>query len=75
MTPATLARIGTLMYGEDFAPRLAIDVGSSARNIRRYVRGDRRVPAWMPGRIEVAATRRVKELSAMVEELQAESGI
>lgn len=44
MTPATLNRVGTALYGPFWQSQLARDLGVNDRTLRRWVAGDMQIP-------------------------------
>ena len=44
-----LHRAGQAVYGEDWQSPMARDLGITGRHLRRWVAGERPVPAWVDG--------------------------
>jgi plasmid maintenance system antidote protein VapI len=52
MTPSDLAAVGQALYGPRWQTDLAADLGHDPKTIQRWLNGQRRIPADLPGRLD-----------------------
>jgi hypothetical protein len=64
MTPADLARVASILYGNDWRTPLAADAGVNERTVRRWAKGDSRVPADIEPLMQQIGQRRIAEIVA-----------
>jgi hypothetical protein len=65
LTPATLNRIGTALYGGYWQTQLADALGVNQRTVRRWVAGDLPIPDLRSELLDIIHQRRQTLLEAM----------
>ena len=71
MTPATLARIGRALHGEQWQTPLAVDLDVADRTMRRWIAGDTPIPAGIAGELKPLLERRIAMIREILEKLGA----
>jgi hypothetical protein len=70
MTPSTLNRIGSALYGAFWQSRLADDVGVNSRTMRRWLSGEWPMPDTLKDELRQIILRRRQELLEALEALE-----
>ncbi|HTF44912.1 MAG TPA: hypothetical protein VK641_13470 [Terriglobales bacterium] len=66
MTPASLKRIGSCLYGPNWQTPLGAALGVTARTIRRWAVGHTGMPAMIGDELEKLAILRRREIEKML---------
>ena len=69
MTPTTLARLGTLLYGPQWRMSLANALGVNRKSLIRWRSGEWPIPEGVPGELKEIMRERIAELRKEIESL------
>lgn len=63
MTPERLRRLASAVYGTDWQAQLSRDAGVNPRTVRRWARGDSRIPDDIEPLLLSMGQRRIAEIA------------